>query len=106
MRVGVVVRVVLDKKFGFIRSEDLKEDVFFHFSKVQKIGTRPLAEGDEVEYEIDELNRIQKTQLQATLVRRSLRPLTAKIKPSDSPKLQVKHHPKARQKRPNWRKKP
>jgi cold shock CspA family protein len=105
MRIGIVVRVIPDKKFGFIRSEDLKEDVFFHFSKVQKLGTLQLAEGDEVEYEIDELCRIQKTQLQATMVRRASRPLSAKIQPSDAPKLRAKHHPKAQRRRPNWRKK-
>lgn len=105
MRVGIVVKVVPEKKFGFIRSQDLREDVFFHFSKVQKSGTTELAEGDEVEYEIDELNRIQKTEIHATLVRRSVRPLSAKIMPSDSPKLRVKHHPKARRQRPDWRKK-
>ena len=30
MRIGVVVKVITDKKIGFIRSEDLREDVFFH----------------------------------------------------------------------------
>lgn len=106
MRVGVVVKVIPEKKFGFIRSQDLKEDVFFHFSKFQKLGTQELAEGDEVEYEVDELSVIQKkTELHATLVRRSARPLEAKIKSSDAPKLRAKHHPKAQRRRPTWRKK-
>lgn len=104
MRVGVVVKVLADKKVGFIRSEDLRNDVFFHFSKVAAVGSRPLEEGEEVEYEIDELQRIKKSdRLQATLVRRSTRPLSVKIKPSDAPKLRVKHHPKALKRRPSWR---
>jgi cold shock CspA family protein len=99
-----VVKVLPEKKVGFIRSEDLREDVFFHFSQVQQVGNSPLGAGDEVEYEIDELHKIQKLRLQATLVRRSVRPLTMSLKPSDAPELKAKHHPKARKKRPSWRK--
>ena len=106
MRVGEVVKVIPDKKIGFIRSEDLKEDVFFHFSKVQKVGTLDLQEGDEVEYEIDELARIERQPLQATMVRRSARPLTMRLAPSDAPDLKAHHHPKARRRRPTWRGKP
>jgi cold shock CspA family protein len=105
MRIGTVVKVIAEKKIGFIRSADLREDVFFHFSKVEKLGTLPIAEGDEVEYEIDELQRIQKSQLQAIRVRRPARPLSAKLKSSDAPKLKAKHHPKALKRRPAWRKK-
>lgn len=103
MRVGEVVKVLPEKKIGFIRSEDLDEDVFFHFSKVQKVGTLDLQEGDEVEYEIDELHRLEKVRLQATLVRRSTRQLTMRLAPSDAPDLQAHHHPKARRRRPSWR---
>ncbi|MFO0940227.1 MAG: cold shock domain-containing protein [Pirellulales bacterium] len=107
MRVGVVVKVIDDKKVGFIRSEDLREDVFFHFSKVEKsAGNFDLMEGDEVEYEIDELHRINKSErLRATLVRKSKRPLSVRIRPGDNPKLQAKHHPNARKRRPVWRNK-
>lgn len=103
MRIGVVVKVIPEKKIGFIRSEDLREDVFFHFSKVTKVGTLDLFEGDEVEYEIDELAKIENERLQATLVRRSIRPLEMRLKPSDAPELKAHHHPKARKRRPSWR---
>ncbi len=103
MRIGVVVKVIPDKKIGFIRSADLREDVFFHFSKVEKVGTLDLQEGDEVEYNIDELCKIEKQKLQATLVRRSVRPLSMRLKPSDAPELKAHHHPKARKRRPSWR---
>lgn len=108
MRIGVVVKVITDKKIGFIRSEDLREDVFFHFSKVENtIGSTTLIEGDEVEYEIDELQRINKSdRIQATIVRRSIRPQSVRIKVSDNPKLRAKHHPNARKRRPGWRTKP
>ncbi len=85
MRVGEVVKVVPGKKFGFIRSGDLREDVFFHFSIVDSQGRRDLQEGDEVEYEIDEFARIERKELKATLVRLSPRPLTMRLKVSDAP---------------------
>lgn len=107
MRVGSVVKVIPEKKIGFIRAEDLREDVFFHFSKVEKVGTLDLREGDEVEFEIDELAKINKLdRLQATRVRRSVRPLAMRIQPSDAPELKAHHHPKARKRRPSWREKP
>ena len=105
MRVGRVVKVIPDKKIGFIYSEGLNEDVFFHFSKVEKIGTLDLQEEEEVEFEIDELAKIEKQPLQATLVRRSIRPLAMRLKPSDARELKAKHHPKARKRRPTWRQK-
>lgn len=106
MRVGSIVKVLPEKKIGFIRADDLREDVFFHFSKIETTGTRELEEGEEVEFEIDELARIEKRPLQATLVRRSVRPLNMRLRPSDAPKLRAKHHPKARMRRPTWRGKP
>ena len=105
MRLGIVVKIIPDKKIGFIRSEGLREDVFFHFTKVEKVGTQDLQEEEEVEFEIDELARIEKERLQATLVRRSVRPHSMKIQPSDAPELKAKHHPKARKRRPTWRNK-
>ena len=105
MRVGKVVKVIPNKKIGFIRSVGLHDDVFFHFSIVEKVGTLDLQDEDEVEFEIDELASIEKSPLRATLVRRSVRPLEMKLQPSDAPELRAKHHPKARKKRPSWRQK-
>lgn len=105
MRVGIVVKVIPEKKIGFIKADDLNEDVFFHFTKVEKVGTLDLQDGDEVEFEIDELARIEKLRLQATMVRRSVRPLTMTLKPHDAPELKAHHHPNARKRRPSWRNK-
>ena len=103
MRVGLVIKVIPEKSIGFIRAEDLREDVFYHYSKVEQVGTLDLQEGDEVEFEIDELDKIEKRQLRATLVRRSVRPLTMRMQPSDAPEFNAHHHPKARKRRPTWR---
>ena len=103
MRIGLVVKVIPEKSIGFIRAEDLWDDVFFHFSKVEQVGRLDLQDGDEVEFEIDELDKIEKRPLRATLVRRSVRPLTMRLQPSDAPELQAHHRPKARKRRPTWR---
>ncbi len=105
MRIGEVVKVIPAKKIGFIRSEGLREDVFFHFSIVQKLGTLDLQEGEEVEFEIDELDLIEKRPLKAKVVLRPTRPLTMRLQPSDAPELNPRHHPNARRKRPSWRNK-
>jgi hypothetical protein len=47
---------------------------------------------------------LERKELRATLVRISARPLTMRLKASDAPELHSQHHPKARQKRPVWRK--
>ncbi len=53
------------KGYGFI-SQSTGDDVFVHFSSIQGDGFRTLAEGDEVEFELQETER----GLQATNVTR------------------------------------
>ncbi len=43
--------------FGFITPDDGSKDVFAHFSAITSKGFKSLAEGDEVEYEIEETSR-------------------------------------------------
>ena len=42
------------KGFGFITPADGSKDVFVHFSVIQSIGFKTLAEGQNVEFEITE----------------------------------------------------
>ncbi|CAL4321483.1 transcription antiterminator/RNA stability regulator CspE [Buchnera aphidicola (Periphyllus koelreuteriae)] len=42
------------KGFGFITPEDGSKDVFVHFSSIQGEGFKTLAEGQNVEFEIQE----------------------------------------------------
>ena len=41
------------KGYGFIEPEDGTKDVFVHHSAIQEQGYRSLAEGSEVEFEVD-----------------------------------------------------
>ena len=41
------------KGYGFIEQEGDGEDVFVHFSAIQMDGFKTLAEGQEVEYEVE-----------------------------------------------------
>jgi cold shock CspA family protein len=106
MRIGRVVRVYPEKKFGFIQADNLREDIFFHFSALADgIRADHWESGQEVEFEIDELKRMEGEQLRATLVRLSDRPQEVKINEGGLSSFNHKHHPKARQRKPTWRKK-
>ncbi len=52
MAQGKIKKLVQDKGFGFIQTNN-GEDVFFHHSTVANHGFDDLTEGQEVEYEIE-----------------------------------------------------
>jgi cold shock protein len=56
MAKGKIKRIVPDRGFGFIEGPHRK-DVFFHHSSVANGGFDDLAQGQEVEFEIDELEK-------------------------------------------------
>ncbi|MBI4061479.1 MAG: cold-shock protein [Elusimicrobia bacterium] len=49
---GVVLRFIDLKGFGFIRPGDGSEDLYVHFSEIERSGFQTLHEGEEVEFEI------------------------------------------------------
>jgi cold shock CspA family protein len=106
MRIGQIITVVSDRKFGFIRSEHFREDVFFHFSSLQGLNPKRLRIGQDVEFEIDELLRINKQQLEATLVQEPAKPLSHTLEEETIPGFKAAHHPKARRKKPTWKRNP
>lgn len=105
MRVGVIKHVSPKKGFGFIYCEGLREDVFFHFTAWQGTTYRAdqLQVGDEVEFDLDELNRILGEELKAEKVIPSRRPLSKKIEDDTDPHMLPKHHPRARRRMATWR---
>lgn len=45
------------KGYGFIQPEDGSNDVFVHYSEIQMAGFKTLAEGDEVEFDVEQDQR-------------------------------------------------
>lgn len=103
MRIGQIVTLVTDRKFGFIRSEHFRDDVFFHFSTVQGLNPKYLRPGQDVEFEIDELLRINKQKLEATIVQEPAKPLSFRLEEETIEGLTPSHHPKARRRKPGWK---
>ncbi len=106
MRVGRVIRTVPDRSFGFIQADEFREDVFFHFSVVDRDCYPDRWEfGQEVEFEINEILRIDEKRLQATQVRVARRPLVHKLDElaESERRFKAKHHPRSRQSKPKWR---
>jgi cold shock CspA family protein len=103
MRVGEVVKLVYDRKFGFIRAANFRNDIFFHFSTV--VGSRPdlWDVGQEVEFELKEVRRLELGELEAEIVQAASRPLTHKLDEYQKPGMTPIHHPKAKRKKPGWR---
>ncbi|MFN7734043.1 MAG: cold shock domain-containing protein [Pirellula sp.] len=103
MRIGQIINVIADRKFGFIRTEHFRDDVFFHFSTLKNINPKRLRIGQEVEFEIDELLRINKQKLEAVLVQEPAEPLSARLEEENHAELRAAHHPRARRRKPSWK---
>lgn len=54
MASGIVKWFDVTKRFGFIAPDDGSNDVFVHFSAVEKAGLQTLREGQKVSYQIEE----------------------------------------------------
>jgi len=51
MTKGTIRRLITDRGFGFIKTEQ-EEDLFFHRNELQGVDYDSLREGQEVEYEV------------------------------------------------------
>lgn len=104
MRIGTVAKLIPGKSFGFIRCGNFREDVFFHFNHAEP-NERPdyWEEGDEVEFELDELRRLETQELRTKSIRRAQKPQQVKIADGGTRVDAIKHHPRARQRKPHWR---
>lgn len=109
-RLGKIKFLSKDGDYGFIASEDFREDVFFHTStwegELTNDGvTRTLQPELElwVEYELDDDQFDLDKRLRAKVIRPTSRPIGRKLSGRDATFNIVTHHPNARRKRPSWR---
>lgn len=103
-RLGEIRHIDPVKNFGFICGEDYRKDVFFHMSVWESDRDMLPEIGMVVEYEINQLHFEENDALRATVVRRTSRPYTKQLDEKADERLTVKHHPKARKRKPAWRK--
>jgi len=54
---GTIKKLISDKGFGFIASDELEKEVFFHSSELQGIEYNELREGDAVTFEVQESDK-------------------------------------------------
>ena len=47
-----IVKRLMDRGFGFIKTEEQEEDLFFHRNELQDVQFADLKEGQEVEFEM------------------------------------------------------
>ena len=53
MATGSITRIVRDRGFGFIKTSDSNEEVFFHSTSVDDPTFDELSEGQEVEFDVE-----------------------------------------------------
>ncbi|MGB7328183.1 MAG: cold shock domain-containing protein [Rubripirellula sp.] len=110
-RLGKIIAIQPDGKFGFIDAEDYRDDVFFHKDvwdgKTNRFGrdvfVRPEV-GMWVEFELDDTKFEEEKKLRAKVCRPTDRPIGRKLSGRDATFKIVTHHPNAKRKRPTWRK--
>lgn len=117
MRYGTIVRWDDKKKFGFIRP-DRGPDVFFHISALGACMEPRIEPGQPVKYEVDPATlpkRVKKSEIDPEKPRTP--PPAAKAMMVElidkipgalldqvADEARIAHHPKARRKKPTWRK--
>jgi len=117
MRYGTIVQWDQRKKFGFIRP-DRGPDIFFHISALGGCAEPRIEPGQAVKYEVDPKTlpkrRSKKSLDDPKPGEEPLRPqammvelidkIPGAILDDEGPAARVAHHPKARRKKPTWRK--
>ena len=56
MSKGIIKRLITDRGYGFIQTEE-KEEIFFHITDLQGVAFSSLTEGQQVEFEITTTSR-------------------------------------------------
>lgn len=51
---GTVKKIIQQRGFGFLESEDYEDDIFFHYSQLQNVELSELPLGARVEFELED----------------------------------------------------
>ena len=113
MLYGTIVKYLPEKQFGFIRN-DVGRDVFFHATAIDSDGPpSEVIPGQPVAYELARKVRQQDERETSGIAPRSNGPRASKVEFIDQlpggtieemdADTRVKRHPKARRKKPSWR---
>ena len=117
MRYGTIVRWDDKKKFGFIRP-DRGPDIFFHISALGACSEPRIEPGQAVKYEVDPKTlpkRVKKSEIDPekpvppspaakAMMVELIDKIPGALLDQVSEEARVVHHPKARRKKPTWRK--
>ena len=98
MRIGSMIKQLLEE----VRSAPLDEAGRLRLAEVHDRSIKELEQGLAPEL-VDELRRITEGDLKAKLVRIAARPQSVKVQEGGMRPSAHKHHPKARQRKPTWR---
>ncbi|MFG0264549.1 MAG: cold shock domain-containing protein [Rhodopirellula sp. JB055] len=102
-RLGRIKVIKPEGEYGFIDSDDFREDVFFHFKAWEAYNGETFDVDSYVEFELDDDQFEEKKRLRAKVFRPTDRPDGKKLSARDATFDLVYHHPKARRRRPSWR---
>jgi len=102
-RLGRIKVIKPEGEYGFIDSDDFREDVFFHFKAWEAYNGETFDIDSYVEFELDDDQFDEKKRLRAKVFRPTDRPDGKKLSARDATFDLVYHHPKARRRRPTWR---
>lgn len=100
MPTGFIAKMFSKKGIGFIMPSDGGPDVFFHCSSVADEQFDQLAEGQSVSYELEPTEEPNDGPRAATVAPTDKIPTGRTAEPNPP----VARHPKARRRKPSWRK--
>lgn len=105
-RLGRIKFIRPDGEFGFIDSDDFREDVFFHWRSWESPQGAGFDHDQYIEFELDDDHFDATGQLRAKVVRPTERPDGKRLTARDATFEIVQHHPRAKRRKPAWRNKP
>lgn len=104
MLYGVVKKISFERGFGFIQPQGGK-DVYFHATVVQDGKFDHIRPDQPVKYELEKVDREKQVEGQGPRAKQVILidRVPGAILAPPPPSMAAKHHPRARQRKPTWR---